>query len=107
MPRLLTALIALSLAGVADPGPNTQWTRVSTEHFTVSGDAPPADIRQAATRLESVRGVLTETLPRMRDHSLLPTFVVVRARSNGSACSTRWTAVALSSSPACRHGRGQ
>jgi Flp pilus assembly protein TadD len=77
MSRLLTALIALSLVGVADLGPNTRWTRVSTEHFTVSGDAPPADIGQAATRLESVRGVLTETLPRTRDHSLLPTFVVV------------------------------
>jgi Flp pilus assembly protein TadD len=93
MPRLLTALIALSLGGVAalspgsgtGPGPGTGtgaatgtgWTRVSTEHFVVSGDAPAADIGRVAARLESLRAVLTQLLPRTQDHSLLPAFVVV------------------------------
>jgi len=52
MPRLLTALIAFSLGGAAALGPDTHWTRVSTEHFVVSGDAPAADIGHVAALAE-------------------------------------------------------
>jgi tetratricopeptide (TPR) repeat protein len=77
MRRLMTALIALSVGAAAAPGPDTRWTRVSTEHFVVSGDAPAADIGRLAVRLESLSSLFTDTLPRTEDHSLLPTFVIV------------------------------
>ncbi len=77
MQRLLAALIVFSLIGVPRSAPDTRWTRVSTEHFVVSGDAPAADIGQVAARLESLRGVFAEMLPRAQDHSLLPAFVIV------------------------------
>jgi len=77
MPRLLTALIAISLGAAAAPSDDTRWTRVSTEHFVLSGDAPAADIARLAVRLESLRSVFTDTLPRTDNQSLLPTFVIV------------------------------
>jgi len=77
MPRLLTLLVALTLSADAALGPETRWTRASTEHFVLSGDAPAADIRQLAARLESLRAVFMDVLPRVDERSLLPTFVIV------------------------------
>jgi tetratricopeptide (TPR) repeat protein len=77
MQRLLAAVVAFSLTGVPTSPSDPQWTRAATEHFVVSGDAPAADIGQVAARLESLRSVLTEVLPRAQDHSLLPAFVIV------------------------------
>ncbi len=51
--------------------------RVGTEHFVLSGDAPAADIGRLAVRLESLRSIFTDTLPRTDNQSLLPTFVIV------------------------------
>ena len=76
MSRLLALLLVLPLAASAGPGPDAPWTRASTEHFVVSGDAPAADIAQLAARLETLRGVLLDTLPRVDDRSILPSFVI-------------------------------
>jgi hypothetical protein len=76
MARLHTILLALTLGAAAVLGPDTGWTRAATEHFVVSGDAPAADIAQLAARLETLRGVLLETLPRIDDRSILPTFII-------------------------------
>ncbi|MBP1679303.1 MAG: hypothetical protein H6Q29_1214, partial [Bacteroidetes bacterium] len=77
MPRLLTLLVALTLSAGAAPGPESRWTRASTEHFVLSGDAPAADIRQLAARLESLRAVFMDVLPRVEERSLVPAFVIV------------------------------
>jgi hypothetical protein len=42
MQRLLAAAVAFSLAGVPSSASNPHWTRVTTERFVVSGDAPAA-----------------------------------------------------------------
>jgi Flp pilus assembly protein TadD len=76
MPRLLAVLLASALGAASVLGAGTGWTRTATVHFVVSGDAPAADIAQLAARLESLRGVFLETLPRVDDRSLLPTFVI-------------------------------
>jgi Flp pilus assembly protein TadD len=76
MVRLLAVLLASTLGAAAVLGTDTGWTRTATEHFVVSGDAPAADIAQLAARLETLRGVLIETLPRVDDRSILPTFII-------------------------------
>ena len=77
MVRLLTVLLALPLGAAALLGADTRWSRASTEHFVVSGDAPASAIGQLAARLESLRGVFLDALPRVDDRSLQRTFVVV------------------------------
>jgi len=76
MARLLTVLIALPLSAAVALGADTRWSRASTEHFVVSGDAPAAEIGRLAARLESLRVVFMDALPRVDDRSLLPTFVI-------------------------------
>ena len=51
MVRLLTVLLALPLGAAALLGADTRWSRASTEHFVVSGDAPASAIGQLAARL--------------------------------------------------------
>ena len=77
MKRLCTVVVALSLVAAGPVGSDTRWARVSTPHFVLSGDAPAAVLERFAARLESLRGVFTQVLPRIHDDSLLPTFVVV------------------------------
>ena len=77
MARLLTVLLAMLLGAAAVFGADTRWSRASTEHFVVSGDAPAAVIGQLAARLESLRSVFLEALPRVNDRSLQRTFVIV------------------------------
>lgn len=73
----VSLVVALSLAAAGPLGSDTRWARVSTPHFVLSGDASPAELERYAARLESLRSAFTEVLPRVRDRSLLPTFVVV------------------------------
>ena len=75
--RLLIAIIALSLIGAARPVPDRRWTRVTTPHFVVSGDAPADDVREVAVRLEMLNAVFARVRHGARERSLLPTFVIV------------------------------
>jgi Tfp pilus assembly protein PilF len=77
MAKLPTVLLAVALGAVAMLGADTGWTRATTPHFVVSGDAPAAAVGQLAARLESLRGVLLDAIPRVNDRSLQPAFVVV------------------------------
>ena len=74
-PSGLFAAAGLLLVAFA-PSADTRWSRAATEHFVVSGDAPADHVGRVAARLESFRGVFLQVVPRARDHSLLPTFVV-------------------------------
>jgi len=74
-PSLACAVAGLLLAAFAPPA-DTHWSRAATEHFVVSGDAPADHVGRVAARLESLRGVFNQVIPRARDHSLLPVFVV-------------------------------
>lgn len=60
------ALVACLLVGAAVPPADKGWTRASTEHFVVSGDAPAGEISWVATRLEALRSVLRQTLQPVR-----------------------------------------
>jgi tetratricopeptide (TPR) repeat protein len=75
--RFLIAMTALSLVGAARPATGTRWTRVTTPHFVVSGDASADDVRQVAVRLEMLNTVFARVLPGAAERSLLPTFVIV------------------------------
>lgn len=75
--RASTIAVAFLLAAAVSLGAETRWARVTTPHFVVSGDASAANLERFAGRLESLRGAFIELLPRVRDRSLLPTFVVV------------------------------
>ena len=85
MARLPAILLAVALGAAAMDGTNTNWSRASTAHFVVSGDAPAAVIGHLAARLESLRVVFVEILPRVDDRSLLPAFVVVFANARSFA----------------------
>ena len=77
MRRLLIAIAAFSLIGAAPPAADTRWTRVTTPHFVVSGDAPAHDVRQVAVRLEMLSTVFARVLPGAHERALIPTFVIV------------------------------
>jgi hypothetical protein len=74
---LLSAITAFSLIGAASQAADPRWTRVTTPHFVVSGDAPARDVRQVAVRLEMLSAVFARVLPGAHERSLLPTFVIV------------------------------
>jgi tetratricopeptide (TPR) repeat protein len=62
-------LVTLVLCGSAA----AEWTCVTSEHFSVAGDAPTAELRLLATRLELSRAVISRTLPGLkldRGHAL-------------------------------------
>lgn len=69
--------VFLLLPGVASA--KAVWTRVRSQNFELSGNAPESQIRAVARNLESFRDFFRQTFPKLNLNSSLPVRVVVFA----------------------------
>src|SRR5207237_10249263 len=77
-PVITGIALVLFIIAAQQPGQaKDTWTRVSSKHFTLIGNASDKEIRQVATRLEQFRDVFERLFTNAKFNTPVPTTVIV------------------------------